>query len=252
MAPVKFEDNLNKTLEKRTIKPSSDAWSRLERRLEEDTAQKSNKRFWILGIAASITGILLVTTLFLKSDVKPLDNKINIAQDNPIFDVEDENATSIVYEGEDYKPEPQKGNTVLKPATIIVRETTLEKKPIKSRKRGKQPIVEAIAVISETPVNEEKFKSFEDIKVDQIVAHVQELVSKNQSVTENEIDSLLNVAQEEINQQKIYNEPTGAVDAMALLRGVENDLDKSFRNRVLEALVSSVENVATAVAQRNN
>ena len=250
MAPVKFEDNLKETLEKRTISPSSDAWSRLQNRLDESKEKKSNKRFWMLGLAASVVGVLLVTTLFLKSDdIDSINNEIKIVQETPAIELNEQEGTSIVLEDKKNETQFLKANTQVE--SEIAHENVSEKKFESQKKAIEQPVVVDLAAVSENHI-EEEIKSFEDIKVDEVVAQVQKLVSINQSVTEQEIDSLLNIAQLEINQQRIYNETTGKVDAMALLQGVENDLDKSFRNRVLETLISSVESVATAVAQRNN
>ncbi|MCB0471304.1 MAG: hypothetical protein KDC51_12650, partial [Flavobacteriaceae bacterium] len=66
MAPIKFEDNLKETLEKRTIQPSKDAWNTLENKLDTTSGNTSKTRFWIWGIAASIVGILLISTLVFK------------------------------------------------------------------------------------------------------------------------------------------------------------------------------------------
>ena len=50
----------------------------------------------------------------------------------------------------------------------------------------------------------------------------------------------------------MYNEKTGVVDARLLLENVEADLEKSFRDKVFEALKSNFNFVKTAVAQRND
>ncbi|HUH29651.1 hypothetical protein [Gelidibacter sp.] len=92
----------------------------------------------------------------------------------------------------------------------------------------------------------------EDIKVTEIVAQIQDLKSKGQTVTDADIDALLVQAQKEIRYQTMTQEGTLVVDANALLQDVESDLQQSFRNKIFEALKNSYETVKTAVAERNN
>ena len=251
MAPIKFEDNLKGKLEKRTIQPSSDAWNKLEKRLVTNPGRKSSNRFWILGLAASIIGILLATTLLFKTEVKPVNIEIKVVKESPVIKEQIIKETSIASEEKKQVPEIEVEKTTIESTTQIASETNFEKKPVLTEKVVEQPINEDLTQTAETPQKLEKFKNYEDAKVNEVVAQVQELVKKNQSVTQLEIDSLLNIAQQDINQQKIYNQTTGKVDAMALLADVENDLDKSFRDKVFEALYSGIENVATAIVQRN-
>ena len=59
MAPIKFEEQLKEKLEKRTIQPSPEAWKKLSVRLDDQGNNKNHRGYWWLGIAASITGIIL-------------------------------------------------------------------------------------------------------------------------------------------------------------------------------------------------
>jgi len=94
--------------------------------------------------------------------------------------------------------------------------------------------------------------SFEDQKVKDVVAQIQQLQKDNKEVTTEEIDALLELAHKEITIQKLYNEATNKVDANALLQSVEDDLEQSFRAKVFDAIKSGYESVKTAVAERNN
>ena len=49
----------------------------------------------------------------------------------------------------------------------------------------------------------------------------------------------------------MYDESTKTVDATSLLESVEDDLEQSFREKVLNALQSSYETVRVAVTERN-
>src|SRR5690606_39312772 len=77
MAPNKFENHLKETFDKRTLKPSADAWNRLSERLETAPKKKNNSSYWWLGLAASLIGVLLVTTFFIKKENVELNNPVD-------------------------------------------------------------------------------------------------------------------------------------------------------------------------------
>jgi len=58
MAPIKFEDKLKDKLESRSLQPSEDAWNTLANKLDKEEEKNNNTRFWWLGIAASIIGVI--------------------------------------------------------------------------------------------------------------------------------------------------------------------------------------------------
>ncbi len=66
--PLSQADNL----EERTIRPSNGSWEKLEEELDDQLGQKKAKKYWWLGIAASIVGFLITTTFFVNS---PKENK---------------------------------------------------------------------------------------------------------------------------------------------------------------------------------
>jgi hypothetical protein len=101
----------------------------------------------------------------------------------------------------------------------------------------------------ETPVNN---SDFEDAKLKEVVAEINDLKTENTLVTEQEIDSLLKQAERDILTNKLQRSNTRTVDANALLQDVEADLEQSFRSRVFETLLNNYETVKTAVAERNN
>ena len=68
MAPSNWDNHIKESLEKRQLQPSQDAWSKLQSRLESEEKRKSNKTFWWLGLAASIVGIVFISTLFFNKN----------------------------------------------------------------------------------------------------------------------------------------------------------------------------------------
>ncbi|MEC8682283.1 MAG: hypothetical protein VXX80_01225, partial [Bacteroidota bacterium] len=69
MAPIKFEDNIRARLEHREIKPSAEAWQKLEASLDQEAKPaKSKKSYgWVL-IAASFIGILILAGRYVFQD----------------------------------------------------------------------------------------------------------------------------------------------------------------------------------------
>ena len=270
MAPIKFEDQLKEKLEKRHIQPSSDAWNKLSDKLDEVDDSANNKGFWWLGIAATIIGVLLAVTFILKPDVENIE---------PIMvDVENENAIEkqevpklILHQENNQEP-----NTVVVEANEKPKIETKQKEqkntiiqtPLQStiKEKGKALIskkVDDVVAKVDNNLNIEnsnnklietniELLSFEDQKVNEVVAQLKKMEQENKEVSDIEIEKLLETAQREVTMQKLYNEATKTVDAEALLQSVEDDLDLSFRDKVFSAIQEGYKTVKTAVAERNN
>jgi len=259
MAPIKFEDNLKEKLEQRKLQPSINAWEKLNSKLESKHTKKNNKPFWWLGIAASFVGILIVASIFFNK------NNDDIIEQNVVDTEEIQKPKSI-----DNKITPNKTETL-----VVSKEPQIEKAIKKNTKKPSvkeiQPNQKQKELIQQTPkevvaqietekpniIKENKIKaesvlSYEDIKLQEVVAQVQELKKTNNVVSDAEINALLDQAQKDIALHNLYNEKTKTVDANALLQGVEADLDHSFRERAFEAIKSGYDYVKTTVAQRNN
>lgn len=251
MVPNKFEDIIKDKLENRRLKPSANAWENLSKRLDHQDKKKNNKPVWWLGIAASLIGVLLIVSQFTNKveTIEPVivDSPLNI-ENKPIEPLkEQENIEEFFieknYENSDYKK-------ILKEKTIInntnasqseiavaVNKTNKEENDITNNK--------SVEIITEE-------LSFEEQKIQDVVAQVNALKDDNVAVTDEDINALLLEAQKEIRLNNVINKTTGVVDASALLQEVETDLDQSFRSKVFEAIKSSYNSVKTTVAQRNN
>lgn len=86
--------------------------------------------------------------------------------------------------------------------------------------------------------------------MDEVVASVKKLQQNDSEITIAEVENLLNNARRDIQTQRILNNPK--VDAAALLQDVEWEIDKSFRDKVFDALGDGFQKVRTAVSERNN
>ncbi len=217
-------------LENRKIVPSDNAWNALQAKLDAGNMPKKRKVFpyWI---AASIV-ILLVSGVYLSN-------------------LNTENTNTPVVEATKENNIPEKQEPFHKESIIVVQENTEKETP--AVKKERRPVTQKAVVAHHTPEDtEKKARSFEDQKVDEVVAQIQKL-QQEKAVTEAEIDALLAAAQKAIrSKHKLTTTTTGKIDAMALLEGVEEELDQSFKERVFEALKENFFKVTTAVAERNN
>jgi hypothetical protein len=181
MAPIKFEEQLKDKLEQRRIQPSSDAWKQLNNKLDANESKHNNKGFWMLGIAATIVGILLALTFVFKSNTKIVEptivdtNNDNIIEKQDLQNLEENNAVAIEQNGEP-SDNIQQGTTQKQPI----------KAPLKSVIKEQQEALisnkhnEAVADVTIKSMQEETDKkaidaqlgivSFEDQKVNDVVA----------------------------------------------------------------------------------
>lgn len=279
MAPLKFEDNIKDKLEQRTIQPSDAIWERLDQELDAKSGQKKVKKYWWMGLAASIVGVLMTTTFFTNSSdsLKPSNNQLvevtnekNDSKQSEDIDVVNIDAlkeeeiiankeTTEAIEKEINTPITKKNkeeriqNKKSLRSTIATIES-VQKVHENSEEDTKIVIAEKSEVITH-PIKEieealEINKGVIDNKVSDIVAQVEQLEQNNKVVTDEEIEALLLKAQHEITTQQILQSNT--VNASALLLDVESELDESFKDRVFEALKTGFEKLKTTVAERDN
>ncbi|MEO8773100.1 MAG: hypothetical protein ABI263_09320 [Gelidibacter sp.] len=250
---MKWEDNIKTTLEKRTIKPSDTSWNALADRLDAAEKKRNNTPFWWMGVAATMMGILFAITVFFS------DNATEVQQSN-IVDTQEQvdEQTIIPMEKTQQKEQLVEMRKKLENTDSLEKETS--KKELVKQQHNVTPITQQNITIAKNQ-NEEQLESlelipqkesFEDKKVLEIVAQINDLKSKGQTVTDADIDALMHQAQKEIAYQSILIEGTRIIDATALLKDVETDLQQSFRNKIFDALKNSYETVKTAVAERNN
>ena len=104
MAPIKFEEQLKDKLEKRSIKPSQDAWNKLSDRLDEAEGKQNNNRFWWLGIAAAIVGVLLAITFVFKPNADSIEPTIVNTEEENVIDTEKLRNKEILKENKRAEP----------------------------------------------------------------------------------------------------------------------------------------------------
>ncbi len=234
MAPVKFEDNLKNTLEKRTIQPSQDAWNRLENRLDKN-AGKSKKRFYIWGIAASVAGLLMAFMLFF-NDKPTVANGIVDTHQELDNSVKTENASEVK---NTHSPIQDEEFTKERSSKVVSGNTQLKDSESIKEVPGKADL---------------SIQRYEDVKADEVIAQAKSIIEQHKAISESELDSLLLLAEQEIKAYKLLvsveNQKT--TNPEMLLAEVETDIDNTFRNRVLKKLLSGYESVKEVVVTRKN
>jgi hypothetical protein len=275
MAPIKFEENIKEKLEKRTLQPSADAWTTLSNDLNNH--DKKNKRGFIfyISIAASIIGILLVTTVMFNStenqQAEPtlVDTDTNASQIKLESKTKNEllNMEVVVTISEEKKEQNQKevikSSIKNEPKLATISNQSINskiennvEKSIKNESLNVNETTQAVATIN--PINNKKEHSslstltFEEVKAVEVVNQIKKLEIENGIVTDTEIENLLKQAEREILRERIYNETTRTVNADALLQDVEDELEQSFRTKVFDGLKSHSKTLLSAVAERNN
>jgi hypothetical protein len=265
MAPIKIEDNIREKMQEREIQPSADAWKRLEDRLGTEKKTGFNKRTWF-AIAAGFIGILILASVFLNSNSVITNTELveeNVPAEMPDADNDirpekiiaiPDNTDNVLARKEATSEEIEENEIVTKKNEVIAKSTPSIDKTIlvnedvavnseiqKERdvpETGKDPLIQ----------NDEDFiKS----KINEVVAEVESRANTENAVTAEEIDALLQEAQREISNKRILNSQTQKVDAAALLLDVESELERSFRDKVFDALGDGYKKIRTAVAERN-
>ncbi|MEH6764792.1 MAG: hypothetical protein V7655_09860 [Aequorivita antarctica] len=263
MAPYKLEDNIREKLEMRELNPSTEAWEKLEAKL--DAQQPKKKTVLWYYVAASFVGFLILASVFFSNNNTEVNHKIvdetivpNSAESQPEIipnniEVEEiaseENSSEKVEAIKSNSEDKQKQNSkILKP--LSQKKSEIDKKVDNTDviakvtyKEEKQPL----NATTQKPKGENKLFNQ---KIDEVVASVKKLQEKNNEVNATDIDALLNNARSDIQTQQILNSPK--VDATALLEDVEWEVEKSFRDKVFDALGDGFQKVRTAVSERND
>jgi len=265
MAPIKFEENIREKLQERELEPSADAWNKLNAKLDSNLNKKNKvvNIYWY-SIAASIVGILIIASVFLNENKSKDSNeqlvvKENVSEKENIKQDSEDSFKQVIpqeIEKEQIASEEKIKENILPKVNIqnSKYKTSITKQPVNNQeeaiavKINKGEEIEKKLIPEKVQFSKEEFLF--NTKVDEVVAKVQELKNNNTTITEKEIDALMANAQREIKTERILS--GYKVDAAALLNDVEMELERSFRDKVFEALGDGFQIIRTAVVERNN
>ncbi len=272
MAPIKLEDNIKEQFKNHTIEPSSKSWDALASKLDKEQIAKESSTLW-WKIAASIVGLVLVgSLLFMNSNKTVEDSLVTVPKttnqqelNTPLLEeispAQIENNTVVSQESktEDAVPSIELQPNIEKaiPQDAIAKEEVVAVQTPNSVLALQSTITEdsiaqsRIALNQEVPVNTITADPI-DTKVLEVVATITAMEQNNQTLTESEINALLLAAQKDLKVNQIVDPVTNTVDANDLLLDVEFELERSFRDKVFDALGDGYKKIRTAVAERNN
>lgn len=224
MEPNKIEKEFKEKLEQRTIQPSEMAWDRLDAMLSVAENKKPKKNRTWMYMAAAFLVFLLAGVLFLNREKE--NNGLENNQNNVVTTEGDiENTTGTA-------------ETIAAPVAnqeaVAVQGT---QSPIQNKKEGS---------ISKSVSTQNDIKTLPAMSNEALAA-----TDKKESpviLPVNDSGKLLASATSPETPKK---KSTVKVDANSLLSSVEEELDNSFKTKVLIGTVENFKAVRSAVANRN-
>jgi hypothetical protein len=235
MALNKLEKEFKNQLDQREIKPSPAAWDRLDAMLTVREEKKVKPIYNWIYIAASIIGFLAIGYMFFSNpaelvDVKrtevvensvanPTNNSINSEPQTPL---QIQKETEVIAESQ---VAPQKKNTSISPSQKINKQINVPQNQIAQTSNTNKNNIDQS---NEKSINNQKTNEFNQILPNQITNESQ-------------------IAQVET---KAMN-PTVKVNASYLLSEVDNELELSFREKVIRKIDKNYKTVKVALANRN-
>ncbi len=235
MALNKLEKEFKSQLDQREIKPSAAAWDRLDAMLtvgEEKTVKPIYN--WIY-IAASIIGFLAIGYVFFSNPAELVDVKrtevVENNVSNPTIDsINKEPQTPIQIQKEieliaDNQVATQKKNAAISTSQKINKQINVPQKQIAQTSNTNKNTVEQQI---EKSIHNQKANEFNQISPNPITnkSQIAEVTAKT-------------------------NNPTVKVNASNLLSEVDNELELSFREKVIRKIDKNYKTVKVALANRN-
>lgn len=284
MAPIKFEENIKEKLEERTINPSPKSWEALANRLDEAPTKKNINRFRVVGIAASFIGVLLLITGIVnyndkesfktvETDVETKSNivkdkiegdkEINLLNDSKkeerIVDMENKTNHNIKRESLKIQKEQSIKKRTEGVASVVTNNNVNNKQKEvntniintnkKSDNNARQNTINKAYIAFNTQGEGGKEKLLKN----STIPEEKKAIASNTNnqiiqVTDSELDKLLNNAKRDIAKKSSNPIP---LDYNELLQDVEDNLEESFRDKILKTVKGGYHSVKSYVAERN-
>lgn len=232
MGQNKFEKELREKLNAREIMPSDKAWDRLDAMLAVAEEKQSKRSYGWLYIAAAILGFVFIGTFFF-SQTEALVDK---GHDNVVLEnaLEEHNGAK-----EEILPAVEDSQAIASAEPSIKSESSNRAgNQYKQNQSSIKKQINAVEAINEVPDNQK------------LIASNESTVNQNQSTTNQKteqslkVDELLAAAQ----NQQVHPKTSVKVNAKSLLSEVDQQVNLSFREKMLRRAGE----VAEVVANRNN
>ncbi|WP_066224013.1 hypothetical protein [Formosa haliotis] len=242
MVSNNFETKIKETLEERRIEPSVNAWEKLQTDLDATKPKRGLKSFWVVGIAASVIGVMLISTWMFYSEPTSQTPPVIVEQPAEIPQEQETDSKPIhtlvtdskidEFKQEEHSLEEQKGKSTEK-SHLIKNAGGIAKKP-------------STSVLVNTETKEKPSNTNEGMVEETLQNGLAE-----HTVTGDYIEDLLLQAEQDL-AKKPSERIQQTVDSKQLLEHVENEIEHSFREKVFDAVKSGFVKVKTAVVERNH
>lgn len=237
MKSEEFDKQVRSALEHREINPSENAWEKLQSRLDKQEAKRSvSPKVW--WFAAAVAGMVLMVSGFLYTPAPQIDT-LPVAEQEAVPESPSEKPSEVVVE------HPSKDAEQV--AEIENEVTDLTKAVVATPRHNKISDVMPASDPVETKISEPVVEAIRDVQVEAVVAIADEVTPDD--AYNKEVDALLEAAMREV----VHTGPDAQnkVDAAALLADVEEELDRNFKDKALEAIKKKIIKLRSAVADRN-
>lgn len=246
-----LEKNIRDKMKERELQPSANAWDKLESQLDA-APQKRKMVFWYYT-AASVVGLMLIGSVvyYQHSEEQPqlveenikenqIENTIDVvpkvlADQEPVVT----ESTSTPIENYEESASENEVTPLLNVTEVAQKSDDIVFKTTITNEKISPEIIETV----------EWDKNYEYQKAQEVAIDIRTLQKNRGAVTIEEVEELLANARSEI----ILNRTTGEsqINATTLLNEVEWELDKTFYDKVFDALGEGFRKIATAYTERN-
>jgi hypothetical protein len=215
-----FEQQAKDKLSNREIAPSAQAWDRLDAMLSVQEKPKKKINWWY--VAASVTGLLLVGTLFFNTSKET--NTVIPSQEIVVTSTEDKDSVTT-------QPSIEPTNEIsVQPKSVVATNVSkVTNNAISTTKTNHQELSINNQI---TTINNQISTTTENNTTHQIIAAIDENVQVLPTVIQK--------------KQKIQVNPS------TLLSQVDGELELSFREKVIAKVNKNYQTVKVALANRNN
>lgn len=215
-----FEQQAKDKLSNREIAPSAQAWDRLDAMLSVQEKPKKKMTWWY--VAASVTGLLLVGTLFFNTSKE--SNVITPSQEIVVTSTEDKDSVTT-------QPSIEPTNEVsVQPKSDLATNVSMANNNQNTTRKNTHQELSINNQI--TTINNQISTTIEKSTEHQAIA----VIDENVPVVATGIQK----------KQKIQ------VDPSSLLSQVDGELELSFREKVIAKVNKNYQTVKVALANRNN
>lgn len=228
---------LKEELQKRTIEPSKGSWELLDKKLTSFETEKKKRNWMPLKVASMILIIVSVGIYFYQPEQSHNDTPLIAAPSSE----------------ENLNPLPDQNAVIETEIVEKTEDTSFENSPAADAIKYVAP--EEEIAYTQSDLNQKSTENLEDtvILIDTISTEIlsAEIAASNDELIDEEIEELLHQAKVKL----IVNgqiSPKKLVNNDALLNAVENDLDKDFKQKVIEKIVNTLKKDKEVVSSKEN